>query len=1323
MDGASADGDVGPGGGVAATPDASREPSPAGEPDPSREPDPSGEPGQPPIRNLRRLCDDEDDLEDLRIAVVMSGGVSLAVWIGGVARELNRLTESQPAEGAADPYAALLDVTGTTARVDVIAGTSAGGLNGAFLALATVYGSSLGPLGDLWADKGAFTELLRSPLQGEPPSLLRGDEYFLPELVGALGRIHRVGAGYRRPADHPVDLMITTSLMNGAPRTTVDAFGTELHEVEHHGLFRFRRTTRTTRADDPFAGEHVIAQLGLAARSTASFPFAFEASYIPIGPERATVERPDMASVANFGRSGFVLDGGVLVNRPVGLALRAIFEQPAERQVRRALAYIDPNPAGSAPYEHQEQDDAPTVREVMTDSLLTLPRAQSIARELAELEQHNRDVADRRQVRSHLDQLAGADPDERRGLAASLYSSYRERRIQRASAYLLRVADRQGLFDTPTPSALAGSDGVPAWSRAEFTSAFGRAAARDELPFVPPVASLATATPSAAEPWRFGLATAERLAFVALDVLQRAMWVTPVTEHDLRRQLRAARGEVHGWVELLRGLRADDGTFWSAAFTRLPRPPAVSSRRNEELTGWLRRTASQWPVLDPADDGRRSPEAARSREVAVAEAAEARHEARLALESVVWKLVEILRDRRAVLGAAVDAGAGSPVPRMHEEAAALGRLLALILPPPTAATTDHAQAEAAQRDADAIMERLTILEVLHLLFAPQTEVEQSVDLMQISGWTPNTFGGPASPSTKLAGAKLGHFGAFYKHSWRVNDWIWGRLDGATRACQLVLSPDRLRQLDFPVAEAVAAVEAAALGPATADPHDAADRAWLASRFDASGCAEELAYLDDVDLPVPPSLPRCAAAIARRVHLGILREELPKLIAAVGTDEAAGALRQSRGAELRARYQAAAEHAGPDRPIPAAALVEMFAGCGLGDETVADDAGSDLFAETVSAASLVGVSVVHAPTSGFGPARAIARSMRGLLLVMYALVIGSVRGSRFGNFAVAAALAAGGALLAVGFLVDRAPALVGNLGAVLVLGGITTAAVRSRVWPFVLFVGAPLLALVIATAATTTWSAVLDGLGNVVVVVGVVLLALAVGTLKMRERPPWPVDGAGGRARRIGLPWAAGAVALVLLVVVDAVWPDPPSVVRFEFVLTLEAGERLLAGWGPEQYAAAIRSTAIDVAALAIYWLPIAAVNGWVARRLTRDGWRGRRAARWVRHAILATSLALTAAVLDLIENVGIVLLLQTARTAEPTGSLAAAPAVLPAGVTVAATLKFLFLGVATFYGLVWCALLGAERRGWIRPRPDPDADPDAGGASDGGQQPAGDTAA
>jgi predicted acylesterase/phospholipase RssA len=71
--------------------------------------------------------------EELRLALVMNGGVSLAVWIGGVAHEINRFVgETHPV------YRHLLELTSTRARVDVISGTSAGGVNGAALALSCV---------------------------------------------------------------------------------------------------------------------------------------------------------------------------------------------------------------------------------------------------------------------------------------------------------------------------------------------------------------------------------------------------------------------------------------------------------------------------------------------------------------------------------------------------------------------------------------------------------------------------------------------------------------------------------------------------------------------------------------------------------------------------------------------------------------------------------------------------------------------------------------------------------------------------------------------------------------------------------------------------------------------------------------------------------------------------------------------------------------------------------------------------------------------------------------------------------------------------------
>src|SRR3954451_22234482 len=87
--------------------------------------------------------------QEVRFATVMTGGVSLAIWMGGVARELNLLDQaSRQREAAAtvpgeqlDPadqegrrrYLALLDLLDVVVRIDVLSGTSAGGINAGLL--------------------------------------------------------------------------------------------------------------------------------------------------------------------------------------------------------------------------------------------------------------------------------------------------------------------------------------------------------------------------------------------------------------------------------------------------------------------------------------------------------------------------------------------------------------------------------------------------------------------------------------------------------------------------------------------------------------------------------------------------------------------------------------------------------------------------------------------------------------------------------------------------------------------------------------------------------------------------------------------------------------------------------------------------------------------------------------------------------------------------------------------------------------------------------------------------------------------------------------
>ena len=113
--------------------------------------------------------------KELRFALICYGGISLAVYMHGITKEIWRLAaasrafhEEAPPSGACGVYHDLLaDITeksGVKLRVlaDIVAGASAGGINGIFLARALATGQSLDPLTGLWLD-GADVDRLLDP--------------------------------------------------------------------------------------------------------------------------------------------------------------------------------------------------------------------------------------------------------------------------------------------------------------------------------------------------------------------------------------------------------------------------------------------------------------------------------------------------------------------------------------------------------------------------------------------------------------------------------------------------------------------------------------------------------------------------------------------------------------------------------------------------------------------------------------------------------------------------------------------------------------------------------------------------------------------------------------------------------------------------------------------------------------------------------------------------------------------------------------------------------------------------------------------------------
>jgi hypothetical protein len=161
------------------------------------------------------------------------------------------------------------------------------------------------------------------------------------------------------------------------------------------------------------------------------------------------------------------------------------------------------------------------------------------------------------------------------------------------------------------------------------------------------------------------------------------------------------------------------------------------------------------------------------------------------------------------------------------------------------------------------------------------EVEQKVELIQVSADT-RTLLSPRrhTADDKLTGTQVHNFGAFYKTSWRANDWMWGRLDGCGWLIHVLLDPRRiLAMLENDPTVAPDAFLATFV-----------DRLAALVGVDAAAVPDEvraeLGYLSDLTTTVPTSLPAVSTWVARSAQLLITQRELP-IVAAFMRDTSEG----------------------------------------------------------------------------------------------------------------------------------------------------------------------------------------------------------------------------------------------------------------------------------------------------------------------------------------------------------------------------------------------------------------------------------------------------
>lgn len=350
--------------------------------------------------------------KELRLALICYGGVSLAIYMHGITKEIWKLAKASrdfhdgTRDGACSRgtyYDILQWIEAETAiklRVipDIIAGASAGGINGIFLSQAILSGESLEPLTEMWLETADVDTLLdpdarplsrfskfwaepiawfalgrkggaveqtvsqeaREEVKMKLSRFVRA-RWFAPPFGGRVfcGLIFDALAGMKKtergpkllPPGQPLDLFVTVTDFVGHPEKLRLHSPSEALEMEHRIAVSFsaRRDQRGDIADP--------AELSFAGRATASFPGAFppftvkELDAVLESKNHVWANRDAFLKRvlphqyrAGTAEDTVLIDGSVLANAPFAQAIAALKNRPAKREVDRRFVYIDPRP-------------------------------------------------------------------------------------------------------------------------------------------------------------------------------------------------------------------------------------------------------------------------------------------------------------------------------------------------------------------------------------------------------------------------------------------------------------------------------------------------------------------------------------------------------------------------------------------------------------------------------------------------------------------------------------------------------------------------------------------------------------------------------------------------------------------------------------------------------------------------------------------------------------------------------------------------------------------------------------------------------------------
>ena len=368
-----------------------------------------------------------------RLGLVVYGGVSLAIYMNGICQEFYNAVRGRGI------YKLIKALTDADIVVDIISGTSAGGINGVLLSYALANSQEgkqikFEEFAKVWKDSGDINQLLfnQEDYGGvDKSSFFNGLDY-KNQIKKAL-EDRKNDLQENAPEDDwfsefgELDLYITGTDILGKIHQVFDTTDCVIDVKDHRAIFHLKYRDYDS-GNNPFNPEDkmICEALAKLCQITSCFPVAFPPVTVKLepddyDPDKKLVEwghlsnrivpqeipqkdephssdkkhNDKLAEIDKDPGEGYRLhfvDGGVLDNRPFSYTIKEIYHRAADRPVFRKLFYVDPSPdrfEDNAKYKNMLKPD---VVQVIQDSLIAMPRYESINNDLELINEHNEKV-------------------------------------------------------------------------------------------------------------------------------------------------------------------------------------------------------------------------------------------------------------------------------------------------------------------------------------------------------------------------------------------------------------------------------------------------------------------------------------------------------------------------------------------------------------------------------------------------------------------------------------------------------------------------------------------------------------------------------------------------------------------------------------------------------------------------------------------------------------------------------------------------------------------------------------------------------------------